>query len=197
MSERASKHLPPVVHKLSWRQQCGLTTTTGGNHIRSREETIQTAVHAEESIQVFRCTWVWIACIQVAISLILQGISKWVAERSYCTYLSSSSLQGSFFVHYMPPRLNRNRLQVWNSVYVALYLFIIFFLSFWIFGHAILCRQPHLAFHPITSDLHTGTRKCAFILHKCPNIPLCECSCSSHTHILRVPCHLHPSACSE
>lgn len=37
---------------------------------------------------------------------------------------------GILFVHYMPPWLNRNRLQGWNSVYVALYLFIIIFCLF-------------------------------------------------------------------
>jgi len=84
---------------------------------------------------------------------------------------------GILFAHYMPPQLNRNRLQVCSAMnmcilclmYSFIYLFVVFFL---IFGHAILCRQTHLGFHPITRLIYTQEQGDVLLsyLHKCPNI---------------------------
>lgn len=65
--------------------------------------------------------------------------------------------------------------------------------------------NTHLGSHPITSQIYTQEQGDVLLayLHKCPNIAFCERKCSSHTHTrtlthtLRVPCRLHPSACSE
>jgi len=111
---------------------------------------------------------------------------------------------GILFVHYMSPQLKRNRLQVCSAMnmcilrlmYSFIYLFVFFF-NIWS-CHTLQTNTFGISPHYKT-DLHTGTRRCAFILstqvsqHSCLNAHAHH----THTHLLRVPCHLHPSACSE
>lgn len=76
---------------------------------------------------------------------------------------------GILFVHYMPPQLNWNRLQVClameHCACCVLFIYLFFFLMF---DHILLCRQPNKHTFGITPhynpDLHTGRRRSTFSL---------------------------------